>query len=708
MDTSLDFDHDTAIVTYQQLITEIPPLNRQLLLYILDLLAVFASKSDVNLMTSANLAAIFQPGVLSHPIHDMSPEAYRLSQDVLIFLIDNQDSFLIGMSGTAADEKTVRDVQSGAIPQQPSTPSKSGLVESVSNASIAGEGKRYSGIRRNVSTSSRNSRQSSQGLSTPLVGHFNNSVVHRSNTVPSKKSPAIPTTRFNRGIDSPNSPLAQSPAIGGPLTRANAVTTAGTQEEDQSMNAKPVIEGLGLNQPALPSASGLVANDSRDKSRTTENNNTATGTLTQLLPLTTMNRKVSDVLLNLTGGSDKDGRQPNKLKKKRLPSNLNASGNSSAASLVGGEPSPAFPSTRSPLRTPDISASDRTDPLVTTTTNLADLSLLANESEPQTPIPTSSNAPLFSNSEASGTLKTPVMSEHAQTLTDPALMARSASRTSAHSKSSVTDLSELDHDQTDQARAEHKEKRRIWRFSHSANKSKSPARVSNNTGAGQSSSSVGSWHRSRKSISNDTNPSAFEPVPSMPTASTVLAVTGSKARSRSRDQDNDGDTEEKQGFFDKLKKKVNQVREDKKERDAEKERAKSPMRETEQSSKPSLPAIVNESTSPIRPSVVQQTIPETRESDNTITEVAMVQKTEPRESKSTNVEPASLPPIIIPPPTVSPSTPIATTEPNTSIQTQVSTTGTQTSDLVLMKDVSTATETATSLTTAPTTSSDQP
>ncbi|KAG9531436.1 RhoGAP-domain-containing protein, partial [Aureobasidium melanogenum] len=52
------FDAGKAIRVYQNLITELPPLNRQLLLYILDLLAVFASKSDLNKMTTPNLAAI--------------------------------------------------------------------------------------------------------------------------------------------------------------------------------------------------------------------------------------------------------------------------------------------------------------------------------------------------------------------------------------------------------------------------------------------------------------------------------------------------------------------------------------------------------------------------------------------------------------------------------------------------------------------------
>lgn len=109
-----NFDFEHAIRTYQQLITELPPLNRQLLLYLLDLLAVFASKSEINRMTSSNLSSIFQPGILSHPTHDMVPEAYRLSQDVLIFLIEHQDHFLVGMQGTAADEKTIQEVQSGS------------------------------------------------------------------------------------------------------------------------------------------------------------------------------------------------------------------------------------------------------------------------------------------------------------------------------------------------------------------------------------------------------------------------------------------------------------------------------------------------------------------------------------------------------------------------------------------------------------------
>lgn len=213
------FDPDAAVHIYQQLIKELPSLNRQLLLYILDLLAVFAAKSDVNKMTTSNLAAIFQPGILSHPQHDMSPQDYRLSQDVLIFLIDNQDHFLIGMEGTAVDEGTVKHIESGPSTPQARTPTtpgrnKSGLGRSASAASSAGAEslRKYGGVRRNVSTSSRHSRHSGAVPSPTASAFTSSSGVHRSNTLPSKRSPALAAARFprekERGSDSPT-PVAE-------------------------------------------------------------------------------------------------------------------------------------------------------------------------------------------------------------------------------------------------------------------------------------------------------------------------------------------------------------------------------------------------------------------------------------------------------------------------------------------------------------------
>ncbi|CAG8540041.1 4197_t:CDS:2 [Paraglomus occultum] len=90
-------DAHRRVLAYQKLIAKIPKENQNLLLYILDLLAVFSSKADQNLMPSKNLASIFQPGILSHPDHDMAPEQYKLSQEVVEFLIDYQSYFLINV-----------------------------------------------------------------------------------------------------------------------------------------------------------------------------------------------------------------------------------------------------------------------------------------------------------------------------------------------------------------------------------------------------------------------------------------------------------------------------------------------------------------------------------------------------------------------------------------------------------------------------------
>lgn len=76
-----------AIADYSVLLFELPSLQKQLLFYILDLLAMVQNNSSENLMSLRNLAAIFQPSVLSHPDHDMDPDEYALSQVVVEFLI---------------------------------------------------------------------------------------------------------------------------------------------------------------------------------------------------------------------------------------------------------------------------------------------------------------------------------------------------------------------------------------------------------------------------------------------------------------------------------------------------------------------------------------------------------------------------------------------------------------------------------------------
>lgn len=51
-------------------------------------------------MDSVALASVFTPGILLNPDHAMDPSQYKLSQQVLLFLIDNQEAFQIPVSLT--------------------------------------------------------------------------------------------------------------------------------------------------------------------------------------------------------------------------------------------------------------------------------------------------------------------------------------------------------------------------------------------------------------------------------------------------------------------------------------------------------------------------------------------------------------------------------------------------------------------------------
>jgi len=90
--------HSEAVRAYQGCIADLPPLNRHLLLYLLDVLAVFASKFDLNRMTANRLACTFNPALVSRKPAEMDETEHRLAQNVIVFLIDNQDHFLLGMT----------------------------------------------------------------------------------------------------------------------------------------------------------------------------------------------------------------------------------------------------------------------------------------------------------------------------------------------------------------------------------------------------------------------------------------------------------------------------------------------------------------------------------------------------------------------------------------------------------------------------------
>lgn len=363
-----DFDQDATIRTYQALITELPPLNRQLLLYILDLLAVFASKSDLNKMTTPNLAAIFQPGILSHPQHDMAPQEYRLSQDVLIFLIENQDNFVFGMQGTAADPETVREVQSGSPSKTPTTPTtpnraRTAIERSASNASAGADSvRKWGGVRRNVSVSSKKSEVGPvpvvQGASVPTTP---TSGVQRSNTLPSKRTgSAAPSPRFSRDKHSdPPTPTPGTTAASAAASVAVMSAPEAAADRQGSLQSTPTL-ATAPPFPAPPDVTSASSSEattplatiaSDTSSAITRDFQTPKKDTTPLLaprggtggeqqsdrsasntPSTASNRGFLGILKQ-SPNSDGEGRKPNKLQKKRIPGSALSSAQSSSQSL---------------------------------------------------------------------------------------------------------------------------------------------------------------------------------------------------------------------------------------------------------------------------------------------------------------------------------------------------------------------------------------
>lgn len=111
-----------AIKEYRDLIDQLPILNQQLLLYILDLLFTFSQESEINLMPAVNLASIFQPSILSHPDHNLSPNEYHLSRAVTEFLIEHflqlTPSVHTWVDNTKAQEIKKQPTHSLIVPMQ--------------------------------------------------------------------------------------------------------------------------------------------------------------------------------------------------------------------------------------------------------------------------------------------------------------------------------------------------------------------------------------------------------------------------------------------------------------------------------------------------------------------------------------------------------------------------------------------------------------
>ncbi|KAJ2513497.1 GTPase activating protein (GAP) for Rho1p, partial [Coemansia sp. RSA 2049] len=76
---------DVKARDYGALIATLTPEARNTLLYILELLSVFArsKNSSKTLMNASNLAAVLQPCLLVHPGHVADPQEYGKAKDVV-------------------------------------------------------------------------------------------------------------------------------------------------------------------------------------------------------------------------------------------------------------------------------------------------------------------------------------------------------------------------------------------------------------------------------------------------------------------------------------------------------------------------------------------------------------------------------------------------------------------------------------------------
>ena len=611
-----DFDANAAIVAYQRLITELPSLNRQLLLYILDLLAVFASKSEQNRMTAPNLAAIFQPGMLSHPQHDMIPQEYRLSQDVIIFLIENQDSFLVGMSGTAADEKTVKEVQGGAQrqPITPTRPTPAALGRSASNASAGADSlRKQGGIRRNVSVSSKNSRASSNHPSpgspapgSPLTNTNSSGGVHRSNTVPSKKSPGISTSRF-RNVDTV-APTSGNLSPGGNSTSGPRETSSGSKLAQSGSEVPSPTSAAKEVNPNAESASGVTSvpetNDSSVRKASREQAPASSEKLSLRPPEqgnTTVitggpavtPSKERKTLFSRSPTSDNERKAPpNKLRKKRIQdSSPNISAQSSTQSLHAGPESPSTQTFYTPMPTPGVNTQLANDPLASVPPAIYGIGATPSTDLP----PRIGEIDKLSSFHVSQPNSTPGNS--------PALKPSKSPRGSIHSKTSATEESEIE--QTDNgAIKEGKKRKNRWTLPASI-KGKhettpvTSARLGSNAIAAKSTGSVASEGKPRKSMtteSHQTQMTGTEASVSSGAPQSSIESMSPKEKDVAKEKDSGPEDKEKKGPLGWIKGKVAKAKEDRKGREAEKERAKSPPRNSNEHtrSKQSLSAIAQD------------------------------------------------------------------------------------------------------------------
>jgi len=105
MSEDREYDGTDMIPQLQEFVFKLPRLNRGLLIYLLDLLAVFAAKSDINRMTARRLVGAFQPSIVSGPPATMDADAHHVAAGIAEFLIHNQEHFLVVVLDTETEQR---------------------------------------------------------------------------------------------------------------------------------------------------------------------------------------------------------------------------------------------------------------------------------------------------------------------------------------------------------------------------------------------------------------------------------------------------------------------------------------------------------------------------------------------------------------------------------------------------------------------------
>lgn len=615
------YDHAKAVAAYQQLIRDLPPLNKQLLLYILDLLAVFASKSDQNRMTSANLSAIFQPGMLSHPQHDMSPDEYKLSQDVLIFLIENQDHFLFGMNGTAADEETVKAVESGGLAARAPTTTttspanQSNIRRSVSSASAGADSfRKYGSLRRNVSVSSKTSRTSnnapSPGTTSSLGG------VHRSNTLPSKMAPRRATAAAAATAAAPDHTKRASPSRTPPSSATNNSAHGISNGAEQIIGTSGLVYVHSATHGPVPKRVTDAAADTQPPQEVPPPPSASPPPPAAGTP--TKERKLSN-LFSKSPPPNGD-RQPNRLRKKRSPGSVCESAQSSSQSLQA--------------TTDHASRPAHSD---------------GNHEAGATPKPPYSS----SNDESVSQPRDAIRNENGPSQTADHTLKPHGSRTP--SMTSFTDHSDLDQPDETSRTEQRRNNRLSWMVPPSKRSSEhvglglpsSPPLGATNPSADRSLSSIGSWHHTSRSSPSDLQQFVNDP------ASQPLSLDAEVSNNNNNNPTTSathGAEPERRSLFGKFKAKVGLSRDSTKDGESS-ERTRSPVTSDTERSASSLVL------SP-PPSKDQNHRPPPTDSSRTTTATTTTTTEEPAQSSASSLPNSGLP-AAIPEEPITPESPVA-------------------------------------------------